>query len=44
MNNQHVKDAIAKVVEKEVPVQGLGGFVLEIGKVIFEAKMSEEVK
>ena len=33
---------LKEVVEKEVPVQGLGGFVLEIGKVIFEAKMSEE--
>ncbi|RCV65285.1 hypothetical protein C5S53_04550 [Methanophagales archaeon] len=31
-----------EVVEKEVPVQGLGGFVLEIGKVIFDAKMAEE--
>jgi hypothetical protein len=27
---------LKEVVEKEVPVQGLGGFVLEIGKVIFE--------
>lgn len=35
---------IKEVVEKEVPVQGLGGFVLEISKVIFEAKMSEEDK
>lgn len=33
---------IKEVVDKEVPVQGLGGFVLEIGKVIFEAKMSGE--
>jgi gas vesicle protein len=33
---------IKEVVDKAVPVQGLGGFVLEIGKVIFEAKMSEE--
>jgi hypothetical protein len=33
---------IKEVVDKEVPVQGLGGFVLEIGKVIFEAKMLEE--
>lgn len=33
---------LKEVVEKEVPVQGLGGFVLEIGKVIFEAKMAEE--
>jgi hypothetical protein len=35
---------LKEVVEKKVPVQGLGGFVLEIGKVIFEAKMSEGVK
>jgi len=34
---------IKEVVDKDVPVQGLGGFVLEIGKVIFEAKMVEEV-
>jgi len=34
---------IKEVVDKEVPVQGLGGFVLEIGKVIFEAKMAAEV-
>lgn len=33
---------IKEVVDKDVPVQGLGGFVLEIGKVIFDAKMSEE--
>lgn len=33
---------LKEVVHKEVPVQGLGGFVFEIGKVIFEAKMSEE--
>lgn len=33
---------LKEVVEKDVPVQGLGGFVLEISKVIFEAKMSEE--
>jgi len=33
---------IKEVVDKEVPVQGLGGFVLEIGKVIFEAKMTAE--
>ena len=33
---------IKEVVDKDVPVQGLGGFVLEIGKVIFEAKMAEE--
>lgn len=32
---------IKEVVDKNVPVQGLGGFVLEIGKVIFEAKMAE---
>jgi len=31
-----------EVVDKDVPVQGLGGFVLEIGKVLFEAKMAEE--
>jgi hypothetical protein len=34
---------LKEVVEKEVPVQGLGGFVLEIAKVIFDAKMSEKV-
>jgi len=33
---------LKEVVEKEVPVQGLGGFVLEICKVLFEAKMREE--
>jgi hypothetical protein len=33
---------LKEVVEKDVPVQGLGGFVLEISKVIFEAKMSED--
>jgi hypothetical protein len=33
---------IKEVVDKNVPVQGLGGFVLEIGKVIFEAKMRDE--
>ena len=33
---------VKEVVDKNVPVQGLGGFVLEIGKVIFEAKMTEE--
>lgn len=33
---------VKEVVEKEVPVMGLGGFVLEIGKVIFETKMAEE--
>jgi len=32
---------IKEVVDKDVPVQGLGGFVLEIGKVIFDAKMAE---
>jgi hypothetical protein len=41
-----VRDAVCitikEVVEKDVPVQGLGGFVLEIAKVIFDAKMSEE--
>lgn len=31
-----------EVIEKDIPVMGLGGFVLEIGKVLFEAKMSEE--
>lgn len=35
---------LEEVVEKDVPVQGLGGFVLEIGKVIFDAKMAEETK
>ncbi|MBE9594631.1 MAG: hypothetical protein IMF19_14260 [Proteobacteria bacterium] len=34
---------LKEVVAKDVPVQGLGGFVLEISKVIFTAKMSEEV-
>jgi hypothetical protein len=34
--------AMKEIVAKEVPVQGLGGVVLEISKVIFEAKMSEE--
>lgn len=33
---------LKEVVEKDVPVQGLGGFVLEIGKVIFDARMKEE--
>ena len=33
---------LREVVDKDVPVQGLGGFVLEIGKVIFNAKMQEE--
>jgi hypothetical protein len=41
-----VRDAvditIKEVVEKDVPVQGLGGFVLEIAKVIFDAKMQDE--
>ena len=32
-----------EIVAKEIPVMGLGGVVLEIGKVIFEAKMAEEV-
>ena len=31
-----------EIVAKEIPVMGLGGVVLEIGKVIFEAKMAEE--
>lgn len=31
-----------EVIEKEIPVMGLGGFVLEVGKVLFEAKMREE--
>jgi hypothetical protein len=35
---------LKEIVAKEVPVQGLGGVVLEISKVIFEAKMSEEDK
>jgi len=35
---------LKEVVEKDVPVQGLGGFVLEIGKVIFDAKMAEVAK
>jgi hypothetical protein len=33
---------LKEIVAKEVPVQGLGGVVLEISKVIFEAKMSAE--
>jgi len=33
-----------EIVAKEIPVMGLGGVVLEIGKVIFEAKMAEEAK
>ena len=37
-----VNITLKEVVDKDVPVQGLGGFVLEIGKVIFEAKMEEE--
>ena len=32
---------LKEVVDKDVPVQGLGGFVLEIGKVIFDAKMEK---
>lgn len=32
-----------EIVAKEIPVMGLGGVVLEIGKVIFNAKMAEEV-
>ena len=35
---------LKEVVDKDVPVQGLGGFVLEIGKVIFDAKMDEGAK
>jgi hypothetical protein len=35
---------IKEVVNKDVPVQGLGGFVLELAKVIFEAKRKEEVR
>ena len=31
-----------EIVAKEIPVMGLGGVVLEIGKVIFNAKMAEE--
>ena len=34
---------LKEVVEKDVPVQGLGGFVLEVGKVIFEAKMHNTI-
>jgi hypothetical protein len=37
-----VNITLKEIVAKEVPVQGLGGVVLEISKVIFEAKMSEE--
>ena len=35
---------LKEVVDKDVPVQGLGGFVLEIGKVIFTAKMEKEAE
>jgi hypothetical protein len=35
---------MTEVVNKDVPVMGLGGFVLEIGKVIFDAKMKASVK
>ena len=35
---------LKEVVDKDVPVQGLGGFVLEIGKVIFDVKMDEGAK
>lgn len=35
---------LKEIVAKEVPVQGLGGVVLEISKVIFEAKRKEEAK
>ena len=38
-----VNITLKEVVKKDVPVQGLGGFVLEIGKVIFEAKISKEL-
>ena len=42
-----VKNAVgitlSEVVNKDVPVQGLGGFVLELAKIIFEAKMATEV-
>ena len=38
-----VNITLKEVVEKDVPVQGLGGFVLEIGKVIFNAKRAEEL-
>ena len=31
-----------EIVAKEIPVMGLGGVVLEIGKIIFNAKMAEE--
>ena len=34
---------LSEVVNKDVPVQGLGGFVLELAKIIFEAKMATEV-
>ena len=34
---------LKEVVKKDVSVQGLGGFVLEIGKVIFDAKRAEEL-
>jgi hypothetical protein len=37
-----VKITQKEVVDKEIPVMGLGGFVLEIAKVIFEAKRNEE--
>jgi hypothetical protein len=32
---------LKEVVDKDVPVQGLGGFVLELGKVIFDAKIEK---
>lgn len=33
---------LKEIVAKDVPVQGLGGVVLEISKVIFDAKMRED--
>ena len=38
-----VNITLKEVVEKDVPVQGLGGFLLEIGEVIFDAKRAEAV-
>jgi hypothetical protein len=35
---------MTEVVNKDVPVMGLGGFVLDVGKVIFEAKMKGSKK
>ena len=37
-----VSITLEEVVDKKVPVQGLGAFVLELTKVIFEAKRAEE--